>query len=244
MRKITFLPLYISVFLLFFISAMPLSAQQESAAEELPSWRWSPVIGFGSSSLSSLPDEIYQDGGGNFQFGVQLERRLSKRFSWVSMLEYEGISYSINAIVQPLGGNGGAALQVPMAGEAFPRIQKGNAALGLYGRYYVFQREPRNACDFGRGVFIQGGARVAQTLFARSSFVLGNERSSSSIQEFINPQALQFELAVGFTGEFPSVLALLSSSVLGINVQTTPLFREQGELPAIQPVHLTWRFVF
>ncbi|EIM77113.1 hypothetical protein A3SI_07449 [Nitritalea halalkaliphila LW7] len=191
-----------------------------------------------------MPEGIYQDGGVNFQLGVQLERRLSKRFSLVSMLEYEGISYSINALVQPVGGDEGAVLQTPLAGEAFPRIQKGNAALGLYGRYYVFQREPRDACDFGRGVFIQGGARVAQALFARNSFVLGSTRSANSIQEFINPQVLQFELAVGFTGEFPSVLALLSSSVLGINVQATPLFREQMSLPVLNPVHLTWRFVF
>ncbi|GEM_PF-944364 len=203
-------------------------------------------FGAGSSMLGQFPSDIYFSGASNLQLGAMYERALHKRFSIVGGLELEQVSYNFDGDIDLSSSS--STLTIIQAGpeKKYTGIRQRNIALPLQGRFYFLD----NNAAYAKNMFLQSGVRIVQSLGFTGSESLETSyyfRSSDSSEEvslgdFTNQTALQWELMVGFKGQFFKNFDLLNASTLGFMYQLTPLFKDGST--EVYPIHFTWRFLF
>ncbi|UOY08661.1 hypothetical protein L0P88_08925 [Muricauda sp. SCSIO 64092] len=202
-------------------------------------------VGAGSSMLRQSPSDIYFSGSTNLQLGAMYERAFHKRFSWVAGVEFEQVSYNLDADIELTSPS---TLSLVRAGDdkKYTSIRQRNIAFPLQMRAYFYEN---NNADT-KNMFVQTGVRLVQTLDFIGSENLGStyfyrsrgEDNRTSISDFTNPTLLQAELMIGFKGQFFKKIDLLNASTLGFMYQFTPMLKNGST--AVFPVHFTWRFLF
>lgn len=230
--------------MLVLVNILPTFAQDNTESFKKHN-NWYISFGAGSSMLRQLPSDIYFAGSNNLQLGVMYERALHKRFSVVSGLEFEQVTYNFNGDLES-NTDGGFTLIRAGNDKKYTGLRQRNLAIPLQGRYYFLDN---NAAD-ARNMFIQSGVRFTQSLdflgaegFETTYFYRSRGESESiSLSDFTNQTSLQFELMVGFKGQFFKKFDLLNASTLGFMYQLNPMFGDNST--EIYPLHFTWRFLF
>ena len=91
--------------IMVFATTLPTIAQNGTESFTKHS-NWYVSFGAGSSVLRGLPSDIYFDGGNNLQLGMMYERAFSKRFSFITGLEFEQATYNFDGDVESNAENG------------------------------------------------------------------------------------------------------------------------------------------
>lgn len=211
---------------------------EEPAIYHRPHWNYYCSFGGGFSSLSGLPNGIYEDGHSNFQIGGYLERSLGPRHSLLTGLELERSTYSLDADMHVLDQKA-IATQNMSDDIKYTRVKHSSVNIPLHLRLYWRQ----NTRPQESNAYIQFGGRLGWTDGADFSYRSGGEKFKRSLSEGSRKFIWQAEFMVGFKGEFFDCLGLLNSSSLGVIYSLDPLFTSGSDVN-FQPVHFSWRFMF
>ncbi len=202
-------------------------------------------FGAGSSVLREFPSDIYFSGSNNLQLGLMYERAFHKRFSLITGLEFEQVTYNFDGDIQ-FNPNAGFTLIEAAPDKKYTGLRQRNIAVPLQGRYYFWE----NHSSDSRNMFVQGGVRLIQSLdflgaegLATSYYYRSQgENESFSLSDYTNQTGLQLELMIGFKGQFFKNFDLLNASALGFMYQLNPVFDDNSS--RVYPLHFTWRFLF
>ncbi len=202
-------------------------------------------FGAGSSILRQFPSDIYFAGSNNLQLGLMYERAFHHRFSVVTGLEFEQVTYNFDGDLQ-FNSNTGFTLIEAASDKKYTGLRQRNLAVPLQARFYFLEN---NAAD-SRNLFVQGGVRLIQSLdflgaesLATSYYYRSEGASESlSLSDYTNQTGWQLELMIGFKGQFFKKFDLLNASTLGFMYQLNPMFDDNSS--EVFPLNFTWRFLF
>lgn len=227
--------------ILTILFAMFLGITTTSFAQEderyVPYWKFYISLGFGISYLNGLPEEIHKDRLSNFELGTHFEKTITRKFSAITGLEYESISYSIDGAFEVQNGIGQIILAPPS--YKFTKIDQKNLTVPLLARFYFIQNnsyETKNA-------FVQAGVKFSQNLSSNFIYRQSGERFSNSIRNYTNNTLVAGEISFGFKGAFFDKFVIINGSSFALAYQFTPLIKGNDE-QKIRPMHLAWRFLF
>ena len=219
--------------LIMIIAVFPCLMTAQTPVDSLHSWDYYFSLGGGFSLTNGIPQDIYQAGNSNVQIGIWIERTLSSKFSVLSGLELEQISYSFDGLVEERDGKVNI-IQAP-DGVKYTQLYNRNICVPLQVRWY--SKDIQNATNF----YLQGGLRMAYGWNATFNYREGGESQSNSLSPALAPVIVSTELMIGFKGNYFTNFDLLNASSLGLILTLNPIFDDA--LP-LQPLHFTWRFMF
>lgn len=232
------------------------SVQAQLSSQE-KKWFFNGSFGFGYSSITNMPADIYHQGRENLQFGVMLERVMSKKLSLVSMLEYDVLNYSFDGYISPVSRNT-VMLEQAAPGIKYGGIRQKTLGLNLLGRVYLkhktFQDDEcvEGSCTKAGALFIQAGARVVGSMDFLNAppfqtvyhYRENNAETIIPLHNFINHALFQVEFSIGVKGRFNNFWSILNSSTVGLIYQFTPILTRGSQTTELNPMHLSWRFLF
>jgi hypothetical protein len=220
-------------------------------------WSVNGSLGFGYSSITNMPGEIFQQGSENLQLGVMVERELSTSFSLVSLVELDFLEYSFDGLLTPVS-DSHMVLELAPDGLKYPGILQKTLSGSVLGRVYLKRKtfnDPNcidGSCVKEGRLFLQTGIRVSRTtdflglnyFDTRFVYRANNMDNVLHIGEFINQTMLQFEASVGVKGQYDNLWSILNSSTIGVIFQLTPVLNQSSVTTELNPLHLSWRFYF
>lgn len=217
------------------ISLFSLSVMAQSTANFQPYWRGYFSLGAGLSFTQNINENIYEDGHSNVQLGFLMERSFHRRWSVLSGVEFEQITYSLDGAFSL---NEQELELVPAdAGRKYNRLYNRNFAFPLQVRYYFADNRHKDKA----GMYLQGGARLAYAWNASYQYRQNDESQNINLSDALQRFIVGAELMLGFKGNYFSSLDLLNASTLGVIYQASPVF--EGST-SFSPLHFTWRFLF
>ncbi|UJP65547.1 outer membrane beta-barrel protein [Mongoliitalea daihaiensis] len=194
-------------------------------------------FGAGVSLLQGVPDNIYQDGHGSVQVGFVKELPFTKRFSFMSGIELERLTYNLDFFPN-LDENNETFIQAP-DGIKYTRVFQNSLNLSTQARFYFKANNSQETSN----AFLQTGLRAGFNLSTTYSFRENDQNQSINLSKVSDPFHLQAELMLGFKGDYFKKLEILNASTFGVTYQFNSLLTAKN-MGTIRPVHLTWRFLF
>ncbi|MCU0436897.1 MAG: outer membrane beta-barrel protein [Raineya sp.] len=225
-------------FLLVFISFSISNAQTDTISSYHKHWNYYISFGGGVSLMRNVPQDIYQDGHTNLQAGFFIEKSLNKRFSIISGFEIERNNYSLDG--QFIQNQNSLTLMIAPNDVKYTKLSDFIINLPIQSRIYLHKNNHKNTSN----AFLQTGLRIGLVGSTSFSYRQSNEKFSESLKDYTKPLIYQWELMIGFKGDFFKKIDFLNASTLGFIYQLSPIFDKQSLTNQLTPIHFTWRFLF
>lgn len=212
-------------------------------------WDNKVSVGFGMCYILNMPGGIHNIISPNMQLGYLIERRINEKFSLISHLECDFLSYSFDGYLSNSPNNTTIISQAP-DGIKYPGMYQVTIGGNIQGRYYFKTRTFEDkTCKEGSCIkegkwFVQSGFRCVTPLYSDFHYRLNNSYKVKNLNNPVNPVVFQYELSIGIKGQVAGIFSILNCYSVGLIYQFTPIFNENIIAPKLNPLLLTTRIYF
>ncbi|MBW3466988.1 hypothetical protein [Arthrospiribacter ruber] len=218
-------------------------------AQNKNQWKFNGSFGFGYSTITNMPEDIYNQGRENIQLGLLIERRINDKFSIVSLAELDILNYNFDGYIRTDPSESRIILAQAPPGIKYTGLSQTAIGWSVLGRYHFKTRTFQDTecveggCRKEGALFLQGGLRFSSPLNSSYYFRENTEQSNIRLNSYVNRALFQAELSIGVKGRLNNFFSILNSSSVGVIYQFTPIFKTGKNTIALNPIHLSWRFL-
>jgi hypothetical protein len=213
-------------------------------------WNFNASLGFGYSGIYNMPNDIYNEEQENLQLGFCVERKMNKKLSLVSIIEFDNLHYSFDGFISPNSTNNSIILTQAPLGIKYSGVRQMTIGESFMGRFYfktkTFEDKEciTGSCIKEGALFLQTGIRCVTPITTNYEYRFNNSDNTTSLNKYVNRILFQTEFSIGVKGRLNNFWGILNSSTIGVIYQITPIFKQSNETTELNPTHFTWRLFF